>query len=362
MKSFELINNYFIGKKSYLERSRSQDPDMTMGPSLFSRKDRFFIPREYDGLAQMSLKVTMTTDADNSNRIPLWQTKVFKSIQLRTKNGVTLQTIYPSYTHYRITSADGDLNSQLTDAINPVPSFNNTTSVFFLPLFFWFSENSDLALRTRYLEELELVTQINDSETAMGLTGNVTAITSELRMKFIEPREELPFVPGVINVYDVFQEDAETITSGDTTNKKILKNPFPSYLMAVHIESDAATKAQYEVSDISIETRGTTWLELNRKEEYKLYNKKFVTTSDGSQYIHLFSKDLDRSQINKDNFTKDLIIFTQEMYPTYLTTTFNAASNSTMYITYEYINRFEISEDGIITGPILTGSYQYNKN
>lgn len=359
MKSYQNLNNHYIKPDSYLERTRNQEADISLGSSVYNRKERFFIPKEYDGLAQMSLKVTMTTDADNSNRTQLWQTKIYKRIQLRTKRGTVLQEIFPSYTHYRITSADSNLYTQVSDAINPVPPFNTTTSVFYLPLFFWFSENPKYALRTRYLEELELYVETNDSAAAMGLTGNVTFINTELRMKFIEPRDAIPFTGSTIEVYNVFQEEVQQISSGSTSHKMLLKNPYPSYLTAIHVESQSATKAQYEVSNVKLETRGDLWLDIDRKEEFKLYNRKFVTTSDGSQFIHLFSKDLDRRE---PPYTKDLMLFTGEMYPTYLTCEFNASSDSFLYVTYEHINRFEISDDGSISETIRTGTFQYNKN
>lgn len=359
MQSYELLNNFYLNKNSSLERTRSHIPDTFTGGPIFNRKQKFYIPNEYDGLTQMNLKVTMTTDADNSNRIFLWQTKVFKSILLRTRGGTVLGQIFPSYTHYRITSSNSELYSQLTDSINPIPAFNATTSTFYLPLFFWFSENAKMALRTRHMEDLELVVETNDDETTMGLTGNVTNITTELRMKFVEPREEVPFTGSLLNFFNIFQEPRIPVLSTETSKKVLLQNPYPSYIMTIHLESQGATKAQYEVNSIKLQTRGVEWLNIDRKEEYKLYNKNFISTSDGSQYIHLFSKDLNRESFP---YTDDLILFTGEMYPTYLTCNFNAGTDSYLYITYEYVDRLELKDDGRLSNDIRTGNFQYNKN
>ena len=366
MRSYQQFNNYFVKNDSALERTYNTTDSHIIGSSTtdFNKTHIIDIPREYDNLAQINLKLSLTTDADNSNRSSYWACKIFKEIRLQCKrNKSVLQTIYPEYTLARIYSSSAEQKAQIEEAIDPVPAFNTLTpaSTLYIPLFFWFSESPELFLRTRHLEQLELVLITNDDEASMGLVGNLTINSIEARMRFVEQREQPEFKGGRILASDIYREKIQTMAIGDITKEILLQNPYPSYLMILLVESTDASKDRVNVDNFKIKTRGSEWINIDRREDFKLYSSKKINKENTAPYVHQFTRDFKRVPPYAD---KDLIAFTEEMYPSYLTiTTVNAlGKTSNLSVLFEHLKMFDVTDNGLISETIMTGTFQFNKN
>jgi hypothetical protein len=360
MNSFRRLKNPFIKDDSIIERTETIRTKQSIGPfsEIYGKKGYFEIPQDYDYLSQMSIKITATTTGDNTNIRSSPATKFFKYISLRTGNGEIIQNIYPEYSHYRIEQLRGTpLFERLRDSINYQPTFNNTTSICYLPLFMWFSEDTKLALRTRHLEKLVVYYEIADSKEDMGLVADLTAVDLELRLRYIEPRLETIPEWGEKIVYGVFQEPPVIIPANSTSMKVLLSCPYPIY--SISFELFDSDRDEYEINRMVLESQSIKFFDIDTRGYFKLGNQEMQGDAPGAPFTKWFNRRMSRKDLQNET---DFLMVTGAMYPCYLTVYFDSdTEDRTLAITMEHVNIFNFKSNGIIESS-PTGEFTFNKN
>ncbi len=372
MNNFTLMSNALISaidsksisvrehKKPLLNTLKTQvkvQPGQTFGSNtLFGKTFVFDIPKNYDGLAQLGIKATITVDETTSNVETYLSAHIFDQISLRTKSGNVLQTIYPHYTDMRV---DEVRNTPLQEHLNlsMEPDFSTTTtSAVYVPLFFFFSEETGEFLKTRHLEELELYCNVVGDETFLGIGDDlevisVTAMSFELICTYFDnPRTSLndnlimskKYTPGPLyGTYNVFNEDAVALPTGSTSARLLIRCPHPAFNISMSLVDLFSIRVQINTMKITL-AGGTTLVDLDYKYVYSLFSPRDGFMPAGT-LTYYFSKEKDRT------VDSGLMTFNGTNYPCYVDITFDALEDDyTLHTFLEYRTNFHVNELGQI--------------
>jgi len=202
--------------------------EYTKTSGVYNYEHSFDIPRSYDNLAQLYIKLTLSTGNVDITEASMFATKIFKKIILRTKRQTTLQMLTTEYIQARIGELDGSpLYTKIEASIDSSDDFVNGDVVVYVPLFFFFSENENVFLNTRKLELLELQTFTNDSSELMGMENvELTSIKAELFGLFHDENTSNAYYDMILTnkfprqikgSYNIFFEDEQTILGSAKT-------------------------------------------------------------------------------------------------------------------------------------------------
>ena len=341
MQSFNLIQNELMSMID--NQSRSPEPESALKNTLktlvkrnvqttystgqiYNKKVAFDIPREYDNLSQLYLKVTLSTGSVACDVDSYFATKIFKEIQLRTKQGTVLQTLNPQYLSARLDEIySTGLYTNIALSIEPDQLFVNGDPTCFVPLFFFFSESIETALRTRSLEALEIVATTNNDYGSMGLSIDLTSINFELYYLYHDENTsskitdviytEKSIPREIVSSYNIFQEDPQVIATGATSARLLLRCPFPTF--ALHISLVDANSNRFQVKTMSLTVGGTTIVNLDYRINYDMFGANKAYLENGS-FTYFFSRNRRRCA------DSGLITFSRSMFPCYLDITFDA--------------------------------------
>ena len=324
-------------------------PGQTLnGNPIYNKRFLFDIPREYDNLAQVYIKCTLTTGLLTNSESYLGA-KIFKEIYLKTKNGVVLQKITPKYTSARLDELNNTpLENILNASIEPDTDFT-TPATLFVPCFLFFSENVNSFLKTRSLEKLEIEVCTNVNKESMGMDQDLTAASYELFLQYHDVNtssritDELWTIKNIPKMFygsfNIFEEDLVEIPTSATSAKLLLRCPYPVF--AVHVAIVDASTNRKQVKTFKITTANDDLVDIDYRINYQLYSDKQSFLPSGTTSYFL-SKTKDRS------VDSGMIVFSKEMFPSYLEVTFNASAGYTLYVLCEYRTNFTISDKGVV--------------
>jgi hypothetical protein len=204
----------------------------TTGTLPYGKVVNFEIPTEYNNLTQIFVKVTVTTTGDNTNHSLYAGCWHFKKLYLQNKQGERIMTNTANYLSVRTDElAQSPINGLLSNAMEPSPVFNNTTSVFYVPFFAWFSDDVDEAIPTFYTEQLELVCEVADSKEMMGLPADITDSSYEMICVFQDDLVRKPSpLPMKIVSYDVYEEVGILNNGVDDYTQGTLSCNYPAFV------------------------------------------------------------------------------------------------------------------------------------
>ncbi len=350
------INNYPLEKslKNTLKTIVKSSDFIHIGTNtIYNKKMVIDISRSYDNLAQMFIKVVLSTGNVASTVQPGLGFKIFKSIKLMTKKGTTLQYLTPEYQLMRCDEMNGTpLFDYIENAITENVNFVDGDVTVFVPLFLFFSDRSNLYLSTRHLEQLQLELITNDNYSLFGLTVDITSITCELCSLYYDTNTSNTFLDEILtkkvpkNIrgsYSCFEEDAQIIANGATSLSYILRCPYPTF--AIHFTALAANSQKAQIKNVKLRFGNRTFVDIDYRINFQLSGKPKGFISDGT-FSYYFSKEKDR------NVDSGLITFSKEMSPTYVEIEFLSAipdSTYTLKTFCEYRTNFEVSELGEIS-------------
>lgn len=366
MDRYALLNTKYIDDESSLEQTYIQTPNMYYGArpktDIFGTKFAFHIPNDYDGLFSMSIRCTLSTSGDNSNIAPYLGTRIFKNIELRTRRGIVIGRLFPEYIYSRIDQLfPTTLGKGLYISSNTNESFDNNTVDVWVPLFFWFTEDISMKLRTRYLEPLELYCEVADTYVTMGLDVTLSSATFELHMNFLEKRNEEPFVGGTFYGYDIYMENQEAISSGTTSKDMFLTCPYPIFTSTFKLTS-TDNQSEVEINKFEMKTLARIWLTKYRQYMYDLTdfsNDKNFYIVDGSPLSYKYTDMINR----KDTKTmKNFMSFSDSMKPTYCHVEFDdPGQDAVLSCFHEYLQEYTIDEMGMFSVPKM-GLFDENRD
>ena len=325
--------------------------------SVYNNTFSVEIPRSFDNLAQVYVKCTLSNGSVASTAESYLGTKIFKYIRIRTKNGLVLQTFTPRYLQSRMDQVfDSPIYTYLALGVQPDVAFTigGADPTLFVPLFPFFSESELTFLRTMSMEQLEIQFVTNSSKEAMGLSVDLTNITTELHCLYHDQDNstnkvdrdgytgDMPHLPRYVkNSYSMFEEDTLTVLSGATSARLLLRCPHPLFSLSAALVDASSNRAQIKTMKLSFGDR--VFLELDYRINYQNYgdNKSFL---ENGTFTYFFSKLKERA------IDSGLITFTEEMFPVYLDITFDAlGSNYSLYVFEEYRTYFSIDDRGFLS-------------
>ena len=322
---------------------------------IYNKSFSFDIPRTYNELSQLYIKCYLSTNSAVAALIdePFFSTKIFKKISIRTKQGVTLQTITPSYTYPRSCALIDSANWSFIEA-NMQPSsldFSAAEVTCVVPLFFFFSESVNSFLQTRLLESLEIYCETNDGFLSMGMDISFTTARYELYACYHDTdtssaifdksyTNKMGLFRTLKHTYDVFEEDKLVVASGSTSARLLLRCNYPVF--AMHIELRNAVSNIAIINTVELEIRGNKFLTFDKDINYE-----FSTNTEGN---HASALTLWFSKLKSRVVDSGFIIFSGDMFPSYLNLTFDEllAADYTLTVLCEYRSKFDVDETGRI--------------
>lgn len=368
MECFNLLSNKLINSIDEIAKERP-DPtplknslktlvkahNKTMFGSqsiVYGRRFTLEIPKEYDNLAQLYVKCTLSTGNAASTVKTYLATKIFKYIRIRTKNGLVLQTFTPRYLQSRIDEVYNDpIYTYLQLQVEPDRTFASGDPTVFVPIFAFFSESENTFLRTRSLEQLEVEFIVNDTKESMGMSASLTSLDAELyclyhdvnnsnNLRQYEKKSESLLPRYIKNSYTIFEEDTTVISSNSTSARILLRCPHPLFSLNLSLVDADSDKKQ--IKTMKLFFGDNCVLDLDYRINYQNYghNKSFLASG---VMNYFFNKMKERS------VDSGLITFTEEMAPVYLEITFDQlTSDYTLYIFEEYRTSFNVDDKGYI--------------
>lgn len=299
------------------------------------------IPREYNNLAQLYVKCTLSTNGVSTTVESYLGTKIFRSIRIKTKNGTTLQKFTPMYLQSRIDQLWlSPIYSYLQVSMMPDIAFSAGSPTVFVPLFCFFSESELSFLQTRHLEQLEVEFITNRNKGAMGLSNDLTSLDTELYCLYHDDKEMPMIQRNLISSYNIFEENTTVVPSGSTSAKILLRCPHPAFSLNFCLVDSTSNIAEIKTLKLSFADR--TFLELDYRINYQNYGTPRAYLEAGI-FTYFFNKYKERS------YDSGLIQFNGALAPVYAEITFDSLSaNHTLYIFEEYRTIFNIDDKGII--------------
>lgn len=286
-----------------------------IGPgSVYGVRMTFEIPKDIGIISELYIQSQITCTGDNSSLQDRLGSRIFKDIFLQTVRGPnTIQHINTDYINARV---DLLQFKELTIAgMEPSPSFNNTTSTVYTPLFF------ELGFDTNFVEKLQLTTVVNDSYTALGLSSNtVTSIVPKLFIVSYTLEESFRKSYRMIS-YNIFNEEPVEITASSTSLKTFLE--CDKQVNSIHMVIRNTNQEYVRINSFSIESNG---------QELVPELPSFINNNNcdiGMTYSYYFNSD--RNRLSLSGLNLDFL------NPLHLTVNYDTiGSGYSLYIFYEY--------------------------
>ena len=323
--------------------------------AIYGQKTLYNIPRNFDNLAQMHIKVYLSTGSVASTEEAALSTRIFQSIVLRTKSGTILQTLDPNIILARLDELSGtSLATQIAPGLVSSPTLNSivtTIATCYVPLFFFFSDSMLSFLKTRNLEPLELECTVNTDKDAMGLSVDLTSISHQLYLVYHDVNSSNKVsdlidsvkpvaIENLYGSFDTFKEDPLLLLTGATSARLLLRCPHPLFVLHMALVTSISQRAQIKTMTLTSSNNVIATLD---------YRMNYAVYSDSSSFVdsgtlsYWFSKEKLRST------DSGLVTFSGSFFPCYLDVTFDAlAADTTLYVFEEYRTNFNVSPKGTI--------------
>jgi hypothetical protein len=354
MQHLQLIADPLVNKETNtMRRTITRLPKMnykTSGTSPYGQLITFDVPNDCNNLSQLFVKVTATTASDNTSNALYAGCWWFKRMTLQTKSGVQLMINTNNYLSVRTDElAQSPVNSMVQEAMQPSPAFNNTTSVFFVPFFGWFSDNTDRTIPTMYTEQLELICEVADSYDEMGFPFDVTGAEYELISEYHDDLVRKPSpLPLSFEVYDVYEEVPVTGPSGLIRTTMTCPNPvFVNHCIVREgpLLTQSITNVKYTVAGeeiVNIPSR--IMFSLSSNGETLPTELNMEPNSSTSYYFSRLRGNQARSSKNMD-----FVNFVDSMYPCVIEVSHDGNTSKKLHNICEYKVIIDIDSNGIVS-------------
>ncbi len=356
MQHLQLIADPLINKESNtMRRTVMASPKTfykTAGTAPYSQVINFEIPKEYNNLSQLFVEITATTAGDNTNHALYTGCWWFKKMTLQTKSTVPLTSNTNNYLSVRTDElAQSPINSLVADAMEPSPTFNATTSVFYVPFFAWFSDSIDKMIPTFYLEQLELVCEVAGSKEEMGLPADVTSASYRLVCEYHDDlvRRSNPF-PLSWEVYDVFEEMPVLNNGTNNYTETTMSCSFPVFVNHSLIKD--SSQQMGTITNVSYKVAGEEIVNTSPRIMFSLASGGETLPTDvnmepNSATSYYFSR-LRGNQARGPKNT-DFVNFTRSMYPCVIRADHTADATKYLYNVCEYKVILDIDSEGRVS-------------
>jgi len=355
----EIANDSVIVKApmtNTLKTTVIKKPIYISGDGIYKTSHVFDVPKQYDNLRMVFIKfyastVALADPAEQS----LLASRICKYIVLRTKGSrKIIQRLTSEQMFMRINELKNTpLYSQMSPGLDADKLWTTAGEVsMMVPLFWFFSEDVYNSLQTRYLEQLEIECIINDDAPTMGMSADFATLRLELIFKYFDTDlanknnqfqyTEKPEIRKSLGAsYDCFEEDTVTINSGDTSAKLLLRCPYPSFAIYIAMVDEDAYRRQ--VKAIQFEIDGNLLPLIDYRANYELGSHNPSFTNAGT-FTYDFSKLKSRTR------DSGLMLFTDEMAPTYLHVYFDdPAREFELKVFSEYRTVITADDKGFLT-------------
>lgn len=353
MNHVRLISNPLVDRKTNtLRKTVVRYPKnfyKTAGTLPYGKVVNFEIPTEYNNLTQLFVKVTAVTAGDNTNHSLYAGCWHFRRMYLQNKMGIRIMTNTANYLSVRTDElAQSPINSLLSNAMEPSPTFNATTSTFYVPFFAWFSDDVEKAIPTFYTEQLELVCEVAGSKEEMGMPVDITDATYELICVYQDDieRKSSP-LPMTIVSYEIFEEYPIRNNGTDAFTKGTLSCNYPVFVN--HSIVKDLSQQFSTVTQIELDLPNEKLVDLDPRIAFSLASNgatlpsdvNIETNSTNSYYFSRYRGNVARSEKNTD-----FVTFTGEMAPCTIKISHAADATKYLYNVMEYRNIIEIDAEG----------------
>lgn len=379
------MQDFMLVKNTFFNETRNQGLDARPLPSglttklktvksvkavpltsgIYGQKLSFQVPRQYDNLSQIFIKMTLSAAGD-ANPASYLATRVLKNIYVQgAKTGTLLSNIQPLYSLVRYDQlTQTSMQNFLQNCLDPNEDFEANTVTLYLPLFSFFSDSGVSALPTRSLEDLEIIAYTNDDADLMGLADDLTDATFEAFFVYYDTPSTKTFkdnngdnmlygtVPKLIGTYDTYYEEPLAVPTGSTEAKILLRCPEPVFNICFAVK-DPITSDFVNITRFKLTMGREDVVDLDTRINFTLSTKDEVSYVDGSVCCYWFSEERNR-QINTG-----LTVFTDSFAPSYLTVYFDeTTADSNLYVFYEIRTQIDVNKSGMLTRVPL-GSIRY---
>ncbi len=353
MNHVRLISNPLVNKDTNtLRKTVVRYPKnfyKTPGTAPYSKIINFEIPTEYNNLTQIFVKVTATTTGDNTNHSLYAGCWHFKRMYLQNKMGIRFMTNSANYLSVRTDElAQSPINSLLSNAMEPSPTFNNTTSTFYVPFFAWFSDDVEKTIPTFYTEQLELVCEVADNKEGMGMPSDLTDASYEIICVYQDDveRKQSPLPMSIVS-YDIYEEPPILNNGVDGFTRGTLSCNYPVF--ATHSIVKDLSQQFSTVTQIEYDLPNEKLVDLDPRIGFSLASNgttlpvdvNIETNSTNSYYFSRYRGNVARSEKNTD-----FVTFTGSMWPCTIKVTHAADATKYLYNICEYRNVIEIDVNG----------------
>lgn len=341
-----LINNDTNKVKVVVKR---QIQNLFGSEGFYGRRFTFDVPREYNNLSGIWIKVAATTAAQTSI-IQLYAADYhFKSMNLQTKNGLIITRSTDDYADSRSDELTySTVNQSLANALQPANSKLTTTArSFFVPFYAFFSENREKSLPTKYMEPLEVVCETNLSKELMGLDQELTSCEYEAYFIYYDDVVPKPFTPVKMDVYDIYVEPKVTNTGGSTTLRSLLTCPYPVFCSHLSVREDTVSNYT-NINNIKLSVAGNQILDVDERIIFDLFSDSespsSIATNVGEiKHLYYGKQTGFKARTESDSF----ITFNGSMYPCNLELELSAGdTGDKLRVIHEYRYILEINDQG----------------
>jgi hypothetical protein len=353
MNFLQQINNPLIDNSTNRFRTivKRAPYDFYGRENFYSKKISFDIPREYNNLCGIWIKITATTAAETADIQLQAGDYHFRSVSLRTKNGVPIATNTDRYYDIRSDEVGESLIGQsMADAMNPTDRRLTTTPrSFYVPMFSFFTEDRSKMLPTKYMEPLEVVCLTNTSKETMGLSQELTSAQYEIFFVFYDDVDgSAPFDGLDMVAYDIYEEPVIPNASAATTIAQTLTCPYPTF--CTHFCVRERTVGNYtDITNIKFDVAGNVLTDIDNKIMFDLFcdsgaepDSIITNTTEIKHYYHC-----SETGYKARHFAKDFVVFNGSMIPFRATLTLSAGDAlDNAYTVHEYKFILRITKEG----------------
>jgi len=295
--------------------------------SIYNRKYTFNIPKNIGYISELYIESEITCTGDNSIIQDRLGSRIFKKIELETTRGPNLiQSIDDNYINSRIDLLQ--FKDLYLSSMEPSPSFNNTTSKVYTPLFPLIT-----GFDTNFVEPIQISVKTNDNYTVLGLNTDITAISLKLYIISYTIPSSLRKSYRIAG-YNVFNEEPILITTSSTSTKLYLE--CDKQVNSINMILKKSNQEYFRINSFSLESNGLDLVPTMPA----VINHNF-STDIGMTYTFYFNNLRDRTSmasLNLDN-----------LQPLELTINYDTiGSGYYLYIFYEYNTIIDISPLGSI--------------
>lgn len=270
-----------------------------------------------------AVKVTVTGTAAPTATLTRTSTigaRFFKSISLRSHNRI-IQDSWAEYVESRINNAPSEHNNAYIEMTTPSPALaNGTTSVFYVPLFFFFGESLKCSLDSSFVEPLELHLTCNDRTGMWGSSEllfdmsfsrvdvEFWYINLENSVKSALVASQFPLSNNLTMLAnDSYRETpVDTAYTSGSTLSVTLEAKSNHVITASHfLARDKASNALLPINSVSLVSSGQTLVDSERKTQIYENSKlgSFVhnvagSSSGSNMYSIFYGMDSDKTYIS----------------------------------------------------------------